>query len=118
MNNLDIKEIRKKLNLSQKDFGKMLGVSLRSVQNWESGDRNISETAKILLLYILKYEHSSDLHNLIIEKKPSVKEVVDYIYENLEEFRNDIAYKLFIETEVSDKIIEKLKTEILSKKRQ
>ena len=54
MERLDIKKIRKELALSQTDFGKLLGVGLRSVQNWESGDRNISESAKKLLESIIK----------------------------------------------------------------
>lgn len=37
MSDLDIKEIRKKLNISQTKFAEMLGVHLRTVQNWESG---------------------------------------------------------------------------------
>ena len=54
MERLNIKKIRKELALSQTDFGKLLGVGLRSVQNWESGDRNISESAKKLLESIIK----------------------------------------------------------------
>lgn len=33
-----IKEIRKNAKLSQTDFGKLVGVSLSSVQKWESGE--------------------------------------------------------------------------------
>jgi len=54
MNHLEIKRIRKKLALSQTAFGKMLGVGLRSVQNWESGDRTISDSVKKLLESIIK----------------------------------------------------------------
>lgn len=39
MNNLDIKEIRKKWNITQAEFAKMLGVDTRTVQNWESGGK-------------------------------------------------------------------------------
>ncbi|MGG7036396.1 MAG: S24 family peptidase [Flavobacterium sp.] len=38
MNSLDIKEIRSKLKLSQSELAKMLGISLRTVQNWEAGE--------------------------------------------------------------------------------
>lgn len=37
MQNLDIKQIRESLNLTQQEFANKLGMSLRSVQNWEAG---------------------------------------------------------------------------------
>ncbi|MED9962346.1 MAG: helix-turn-helix domain-containing protein, partial [Bacteroidales bacterium] len=37
MNDLDIKEIRKNLGVSQTKLAEMLGVALRTVHNWESG---------------------------------------------------------------------------------
>jgi transcriptional regulator with XRE-family HTH domain len=33
---LEVKKLRKKLKLTQKEFGELFGVSLRTVQNWES----------------------------------------------------------------------------------
>jgi len=38
-----IRELRKYLGLTQKEFGEKLFSSLRTIQNWESGNRNISE---------------------------------------------------------------------------
>lgn len=37
MNDLDIKEIRAHLGVTQAELAKRLGVSERTVQNWESG---------------------------------------------------------------------------------
>ena len=37
MNDLDIKKIRIELGMTQADFAKRLGISIRTVQNWESG---------------------------------------------------------------------------------
>ena len=37
MNGLDIKKIRTDLGLTQVEFAKRLGISMRTVQNWESG---------------------------------------------------------------------------------
>lgn len=37
MSDLDVKEIREKLKMSQERFAKLLGVTSRTVQNWESG---------------------------------------------------------------------------------
>ncbi len=43
------REIRAKLNLSQAAFAGLMGVSLRTVQDWEQGRRNPSGPAKSLL---------------------------------------------------------------------
>lgn len=37
MNKLDIKEIRKKLGLTQAQFAQRIGVDTKTVQNWEYG---------------------------------------------------------------------------------
>ncbi len=42
-------EIRKQLNLSQAAFAGLMGVSLRTVQDWEQGRRVPSGPAKSLL---------------------------------------------------------------------
>ena len=42
-------EIRKQLNLSQAAFAGLMGVSVRTVQDWEQGRRNPSGPAKSLL---------------------------------------------------------------------
>lgn len=72
MNNLEIKKIRKSLKLNQKSFAKMLGVGERAVQTWESGERNISGSAKILLDMILKSnEQNSVYKNINITDDPT-----------------------------------------------
>lgn len=43
------KEIRAKLNLSQSAFAGLMGVSVRTVQDWEQGRREPSGPAKSLL---------------------------------------------------------------------
>lgn len=45
----EIKRVRAKLNLSQAEFAMMIGVSLRTLQNWEQGRRNPDGPAKALL---------------------------------------------------------------------
>lgn len=42
-------EARQKLGLSQADFAAMLGVSVRTLQDWEQGRREPSGAAKALL---------------------------------------------------------------------
>jgi putative transcriptional regulator len=45
----EIKMIRKSLNVSQSEFAMMIGVSVRTLQNWEQGRRKPEGPAKALL---------------------------------------------------------------------
>ena len=45
---------RLKIGLSQSEFAKMLGVSLRTLQEWEQGRRNPSGAAKSLITIAIK----------------------------------------------------------------
>ena len=45
----EIKEVRAQLDVSQAEFALMIGVSLRTLQNWEQGRRNPDGPAKALL---------------------------------------------------------------------
>lgn len=49
------KEIRRQLQLSQAAFAGLMGVSLRTVQDWEQGRREPSGPAKTLLRVAEKY---------------------------------------------------------------
>ena len=46
---LDIKEIRYKLDQSQREFAMMIGVSIGTLQNWEQGRRYPVGPARALL---------------------------------------------------------------------
>ncbi len=54
---IDVASERKTLNLTQKAFASVLGVSTRTVEAWESGRSNPSPTARNLL-YLLSRDHS------------------------------------------------------------
>jgi putative transcriptional regulator len=41
--------VREKLNVSQNEFALMIGVSVRTLQNWEQGRRKPEGPAKALL---------------------------------------------------------------------
>lgn len=45
----DVKEIRKKIGFSQSMFAALIGVSVRTIQNWEQGHRHPTGPAKVLL---------------------------------------------------------------------
>ena len=45
----DVKALRKRLNLTQENFAAMIGVSVRTLQNWEQSHREPEGPAKALL---------------------------------------------------------------------
>lgn len=49
---INVRRIRKKLNMSQKAFADYFGVSVRTVQDWEQGRRVPSGASKNFLLVI------------------------------------------------------------------
>lgn len=54
-NDVDIKAIRKRFSISQSTFATMIGVSTRTLQNWEQGRRHPMGPAKALLRVVAKY---------------------------------------------------------------
>jgi len=46
---IDVKSLRGRLNLTQSEFSAMIGVSIRTLQNWEQGRREPEGPAKALL---------------------------------------------------------------------
>lgn len=58
MNDLDIKEIREKLGVSQEKLAEIVGVHLRTIQNWESGTV-IPKTKYTILRNLLLQETAS-----------------------------------------------------------
>lgn len=44
-----ISKVRERVGLSQSEFAKLLGVSIRTLQEWEQGRRNPSGPARTLL---------------------------------------------------------------------
>ena len=107
---LDIKRIRISMKLTQAEFGKILGVGLRSIQNWESGAREISETAKLLLENTLKRE------NITLEcalEKDGVSftdfEVIDWLVKNKTRLKqHNEFFKLWLASEINAKVDEEL----------
>ena len=50
----EVKAIRQKYLLSQQDFARLFGISVRTVQKWEQGSRLPQGAAKVLLNVIAK----------------------------------------------------------------
>ena len=51
---VDVKAIRRKLRMSQRDFASRFGFSLGTLQNWERGHRRPEGAARVLLKVIEK----------------------------------------------------------------
>jgi len=60
---LDIKNIRKKLSVSQSEFALMIGISKGTLLNWEQGRRGPTGPAKALLR-VAAIEPEAVLHAL------------------------------------------------------
>lgn len=56
----DIKKIRRRLKLDQKQFAERFGLSVDSIQNWEQGRRLPDGPAKVLLAVIAKHPKAVD----------------------------------------------------------
>ncbi len=52
---VEVRDIRRRLNLTQKAFAETFGFSLSSVRNWEQGTRRPEKAARILLAIIERY---------------------------------------------------------------
>ena len=52
---MDIKRIRERFGISQREFAGLLGISVDTVQNWEQGRRTPRGAARVLLLVAEKH---------------------------------------------------------------
>lgn len=50
----DVRQIREKLNKSQSEFARIIGVSISTLQNWEQGRRQPEGPARALLVVAAK----------------------------------------------------------------
>ena len=50
----EVREIRQQYALTQEDFSRLFGISVRTLQQWEQGNRHPQGPAKILLSVIAK----------------------------------------------------------------
>lgn len=51
---MNLKDIRKDLDLTQQKLADMLGVDIRTVRRWENGEIKMPKTAELLVLTIEK----------------------------------------------------------------
>ena len=84
MDALEIKLARKTLNMSQTEFGEMLGAKLRTVQSWESGERNMPTVTSILL------KQKLDTHKNTLSVVNENKEVYNIEVKHLDGYSSSI----------------------------
>ena len=71
-----LKAVRKALGLSQKEFGERIGKALRTVQDWESGKRNIPDSALRLISHTfgVSYEWLKEGNgDMFVKPKPNAR---------------------------------------------
>lgn len=51
----DVKQIREGYELSQTEFAALMGISVKTLQNWEQGRRNPRGAARVLLQVAAKH---------------------------------------------------------------
>lgn len=51
----DIKAIRENMHLTQQQFAALMGISMRTLQNWEQGRRSPEGPARVLLQVAAKH---------------------------------------------------------------
>ena len=56
---MGIKELRAKTGMTQTEFGKWLGIPMRTIQNWENGQR--SAPSYVVELIAFRIEHDEKL---------------------------------------------------------
>tara|TARA_R110002020_G_scaffold445950_3_gene657913 strand:+ start:145 stop:624 length:480 start_codon:yes stop_codon:yes gene_type:complete len=79
MHSFDIKNLRKFLKLSQTDFAQKLGVSLRTIQNYEKGSTAPSAES---LLRLQKFSKQSIAENKSLEKSRAEETLSKEVEEN------------------------------------
>ena len=54
LTSIDVKALRERIGLTQAEFSTMIGVSIKTLQNWEQGRREPEGPAKALLRVVEK----------------------------------------------------------------
>jgi putative transcriptional regulator len=66
---LDVKKLRERYSLSQGQFAALLGISVKTLRNWEQGRRTPEGPAQVLLQVVAK--HPEAVWDVVRPKLPS-----------------------------------------------
>lgn len=64
----DVKNLRKKYNLSQNAFADLFGISVKTLRNWEQGRRTPLGPSRVLLLVAAKHPEAI-LDTIYVKKR-------------------------------------------------
>lgn len=73
MNGIELKEKRKKLNLTQTELAEKVGVAMRTVQNWEKEVNKIPKSTELLIDDLIRSTEISYLNTPTKAEEPSAK---------------------------------------------
>ena len=62
---IDVKKVREQIGVTQEEFAAKLGISPRTIQHWEQGDRRPQGPARVLLT--LLGEHPRSIERMLSE---------------------------------------------------
>lgn len=127
MNKLELKEFRKNIGLERQDFADKLGISIHTLDSWESGKRNIPKT-KIRLIkavfdrYNVPENNSKDdLDIPFFEfegKKIHPNVVIDFIVKHEKVLHEKIPYFRYWQNDKLRGAIERIQEEELKKENE
>ena len=71
----DVKRIREQYQLSQSEFAALLGISVKTLQNWEQGRRSPHGSARILLQVAARHPEAvwDVVQPAVSKKQPSLQ---------------------------------------------
>jgi len=102
---LYIKEFRKKNNLTQSELAELLGISERTVQNYESG--GVIPNTKTAIFRKTFDDYQKENSKVFLEKegvKISIEEMTRFIMYNEAAFFNDKGFKLWFNDHINTAI--------------
>jgi DNA-binding XRE family transcriptional regulator len=89
MKELQIKEFREKIGLTQEEFAQKIGVSTRTVQNWENGGE-IPKTTRKKLETMIQQESQCQANDYISRILDMMEEDRRFFRESITRSQNEI----------------------------
>ncbi|MCG8207228.1 helix-turn-helix domain-containing protein [Tenacibaculum finnmarkense] len=99
INNLDIKEFRKKNKITQESLADLLGVSWRTIQNYEAGQKIPKSKSALFRVVFEKYGVGKEELFMDVSKKDIVTldEIALFAAKNIDELKKkSVFYNTFV----------------------
>ncbi|WP_459213113.1 helix-turn-helix domain-containing protein [Aquimarina rhabdastrellae] len=123
MNSKELKSIRKELGLTQAELASLIEVSTRTIQGWEYGNQKVTKPIAEFLYRKAekKKQRTINIHNkeIVMDVSQietlSLKEMVTFCFENLEEFEKLPIIQMYINYYRNEAKANLLEKHVLSK---